>query len=134
MAPWGVYTTGKSLCGIGLIAAIMHNLVMNEMVLGAFVYLAGLDCIAWYKPTERGALVLADNGIGGFDKMDESDQMAIHKVMEQHTISISKAGITMMLNVCTLIQAMANLLYNHYNLKASLVEATNLPAALIILF
>jgi len=60
--------------------------------------------------------------------------MAIHKVMEQQTISISKVGITMTLNVRTSIQAVANPLYDCYNLKASLVETTDLPAALIILF
>jgi len=66
--------------------------------------------------------------------MDKSDRTAIHEVMEQQTISISKAGITTMLKVCMSIQAMANPLYDCYNLKVSLVETTDLPAALIILF
>jgi replicative DNA helicase Mcm len=86
---------------------------------------------------EAGALVLADQGIAmvdEFDKMRADDRVAIHEAMEQHTISIAKAGIVATLNARTSILAAANPRRGRWNPYRDPADNLNLPPTILSRF
>lgn len=118
-SPRSVYTSGKASSAAGLTAAVVKDEESNEHTI------------------EAGALMLADNGICAideFDKMDLSDQVAIHEAMEQQTISIAKAGIHATLNARTSILAAANPIGGRYNRKLGLRANLNMTAPIMSRF
>ena len=117
--PRGVWTTAKTSSAAGLTAAAVRDEFTGSWVL------------------EAGALVLANGGIcviDEFDKMNEKDRAAIHEALEQGTISISKAGINVMLSAKTTVIAIGNPKEGRFNLHKKITEQITFPPTLLSRF
>lgn len=119
IAPRGLYTSGRGTTAAGLTAAVLREKTTGEMSL------------------EAGVLVLADKGVAcidEIDKMREEDRTAMHEALEQHTVSIAKAGIVATLNARTSVLAAANPTLGRYNTYTTITENLSLPIALLSRF
>ena len=118
IAPRGLYTSGRGTTAAGLTAAVLRD-KSGGMTL------------------EAGALVLADKGVASIDEMDKmrtEDRVAIHEVMEQHTVSIAKGGIVATLNARTSILAAANPTLGRYDPYRTVGENISLPVTILSRF
>ncbi len=120
LIPRGRYVSGKGVTAAGLTASV----VKDEEFLGGWAL-------------EAGALVLCNRSlcaIDEFEKVEKSDQVALHEAMEQQTISIAKANIVATLPARTSILAGGNPKLGRFDPYLPIKEQIEVPETLLARF
>jgi len=120
LIPRGKYVSGKGVTGAGLTAAV----VRDEQFLGGWVL-------------EAGALVLANNSlisIDEFEKMEKTDQVAMHEALSIQTVSIAKAAIVATLPARTSVLAGGNPKLGRFDPYIPIKEQIDIPETLLSRF
>ncbi len=120
LIPRGRYVSGKGVTGAGLTATV----VKDEDFLGGWVL-------------EAGAVVMSNRSlccIDEFEKIEKTDQVALHEAMEQNTVSIAKASIIATLPAQTAILAGANPKLGRFDDYMPIKEQLNIPETILSRF
>ncbi len=120
LIPRGRYVSGKGVTGAGLTATV----VKDEEFLGGWVL-------------EAGALVMTNRSmccIDEFEKIEKTDQVALHEMMEQQTISIAKANILATLPAMTTILAGGNPKLGRFDPYLPIKEQIDIPETILSRF
>ncbi|OGI15928.1 hypothetical protein A3K63_01055 [Candidatus Micrarchaeota archaeon RBG_16_49_10] len=118
--PRGKYVSGKGVTGAGLTATV----VKDEQFLGGWVL-------------EAGVLVMANQSICAideFEKMEKTDQIAMHEAMSLQQISIAKATIVATLPSRTAILGGANPKLGRFDPYIPIREQVDLPETILSRF
>ncbi|MDI6798967.1 MAG: LAGLIDADG family homing endonuclease [Candidatus Aenigmarchaeota archaeon] len=115
---------GHSFVANGLIIHNTATVVRDEEFLGGWVL-------------EAGALVMCNKSliaIDEFEKIEKSDQIALHEAMEQNTISIAKANIVATLPAQTAILGGGNPKLGRFDPYLPIKEQIDIPETLLARF
>jgi len=120
LIPRGRYVSGKGVTGAGLTATVIRD----EEFLGGWVL-------------EAGALVMCNKSlicIDEFEKIEKTDQVALHEAMEQNTISIAKANIVATLPAQTAILGGGNPKFGRFDPYLPIKEQIDVSETLLARF